>query len=118
MLTLRGCFYICFSGSFSLAISAFPTHFCRKQREVERKTLKARSQHINWTDMNKSTQLHQELIGHVHSPARQRHDLLFTDWQQTLQRTMSLTSEHVYSPRILQFSSHVLWTGLKGTNTY
>ena len=26
-------------------------------------------------DLNKSTQLHQALIGHAHSPTRQRHDL-------------------------------------------
>jgi len=43
-------------------------------------TYKARSQHINCTDLNwpdlyKSTQLHEAYIGHADSPARQRYDL-------------------------------------------
>ena len=34
-------------------------------------------------------------VGQTNSPAR--HDLLRTDWLQTLQRNRSLSSEHVYS---------------------
>ena len=48
------------------------------------------SQHMNWTQLawkNKSTQLHQSLIGHAHSPVSQRHhlhlvSLLGIDWLQ------------------------------------
>ena len=35
---------------------------------------------LNWTDLNMSTQLRESLIGPAHGPARQRHDLLCTDW--------------------------------------
>jgi len=35
--------------------------------------LKACSQHNNWTELNKSTQLHDAFIGHE----RQRHDFVF-----------------------------------------
>ena len=42
---------------------------------------------LNWNEqVDLVTQV---LIGHEHSPARQRHDLLCIDWLQTLQRTRS-----------------------------
>jgi len=53
----------------------------------------------NRINLNNSTQITNQalVIGQVHGPARQRQDLLRTDWLQTLQRTRSFSSEHVYS---------------------
>jgi len=70
-----------------------------------------------WTDLNKSTGA---LIGHARSSARQlHHDLLRTDWLQTLpqSRWRPLSSERVYSNATVhtgvQFSSvRVTWTML------
>ena len=46
-------------------------------------------------ELNTLTQLHRALIGQARSPARRRHDLLCIDQLRTMQRTRSLSSEHM-----------------------
>jgi len=69
-----------------------------------------------WTELiwtNRQSYIKRWLVsGHVQSPARQRHDLLRTDWLQPVQWTRLLSSEHMHCSgtvhigvRELQFSS-------------
>jgi len=46
-------------------------------------------------ELNTLTQLHRALIGQARSPARRRHDLLCIDQLRAMQRTRSLSSEHM-----------------------
>ena len=87
--------------------------------DFNKRNLKLRSQRMNWTDLNKQTQLHQVL-----NSARQRDDLglLHTAWlaTDTAANNRPLSSEHVHcngivhnALRELCFSSvHELWMRL------
>jgi len=55
--------------------------------------------------------MHQAFIGHVGKVLHPEHrDLLRFDWLQTLQLTRSLSSEQVYSNRIVHTRARTVWT--------
>jgi len=69
---------------------------------------------LNWTDLagtRRPSYTKRLLV--KRTVQRQRYDLLRTDWPTTLQRTGSLSSEHVY-----QYSNELFTVPLQATNEW
>jgi len=69
---------------------------------------------LNWTDLagtRRPSYTKRLLV--KRTVQRQRYDLLRTDWPPTLQRTGSLSSEHVY-----QYTNELLTVPLQATNEW